>query len=369
MIPFYLMQIDDDVEGMDFNALVDTPAHMKGFHAFNGKQPKIIKQYFNEEKRIVTGVAISADQPIYRIDEQIGEHYVVFKREDIQKIAIKMMANGYLHNVNEMHDLNKPLKDMILFESYFVNDDLTNIPSAFESQNLKAGTWIISYKVENDQAWEMIKSGSVQGFSIEGWFKKTPIKVKGQFTLKNKVKSKQNKMKKDGFFARVFGAKSVFGSAITTDGIEISWEGDLAEGIEAFITDEAGEQMLAPEGDHSWENEDGSMTVITIDGSGIITAIQNVEAEVSEDEQSSDESDASQDDLVEVEEAMKKIIADSDEKFAAIEKQNEELKSNVEKLEAQVKQLCTELDSYVDGGQKFNRKEKSNAKHWSDFSK
>lgn len=368
MIPFYLMQIDEETEGMDFMGLVDTPAHMKGFHAFNQSTAKIVKQFFNEEQRIITGVAISSDQPIYRVDEEIGEHFVVFKREDIQKIAIKMMNNGYLHNVNEMHDSNKVLKDMILFESYFVNDELSNIPDQFKNQNLKAGTWIVSYKVNNDKAWADIKSGKVQGFSIEGWFKKTPILVKGQFSKKNNLKSKTKKMKKDGFFARVFGAKSVFGSAVTVDGIEISWEGDLAEGIEAFITDEAGEQMLAPEGDHSWESEDGSMTVITVDGNGIITAIQNVEAEAAaEEEQAADET--ADEEMKEVEEAMKKIIADSNEKFAAKDAEISELKSTVEKMESQIKQLCTELDAYVDGGQKFKRKEKSEGSDWRKFSK
>jgi predicted RNase H-like nuclease (RuvC/YqgF family) len=136
------------------------------------------------------------------------------------------------------------------------------------------------------------------------------------------------------------------------------------EGIEAFITDEAGEKMLAPEGDHSWENEDGSMTVITVDGNGIITGIQEVEPTPAEDEESAVDAE-----VKEIEEAMRKILKDSEMRFNAVEANNAALKSTIEKMETQIKQLCTELDAYVDGGQKFKRKEQSGERDWKKFSK
>ena len=117
MLPIYKMIIGEEVDGMDALALVSEPAHRKAFEFFNGKTERV-KQYFNEEKRIVTGVAISVDLPIYRRDEDLGEHYVIFSKEDTLAIAQKMFKKGYMHNVNEMHDLNKKVKDIYLFESY-----------------------------------------------------------------------------------------------------------------------------------------------------------------------------------------------------------------------------------------------------------
>jgi len=55
-IPFYIMTIDQDVDGMDYMGLVDAPAHMKGYQRFakQVKGSKItdirIKDQFNEEK-------------------------------------------------------------------------------------------------------------------------------------------------------------------------------------------------------------------------------------------------------------------------------------------------------------------------------
>ena len=59
MLPIYKLSIDDNSDtGVDYNAFVDSTAHQKGFIAF-GKQA--INYSFNEEKRIVTGVMISAN--------------------------------------------------------------------------------------------------------------------------------------------------------------------------------------------------------------------------------------------------------------------------------------------------------------------
>ncbi len=182
MIPFFTLEIDDTVVGMDFNALVDAPAHMKKFISFSKEEKKVvIKSHFNEEKRIVTGVAIASDLPIYRNDEEIGPHYVVFKAETIKKIAIKMAENGYVNNVNEMHDSNKEIEGMALFESYFVDKEAGIYPEMFVDQNLQNGTWIVSYKVNNDDTWSKIKDGTFMGFSIEGWFNKIPMKLQGDF--------------------------------------------------------------------------------------------------------------------------------------------------------------------------------------------
>lgn len=180
-LPLYRLTIDLEAEGMDYMGLVDTPAHGKGWQAFSKirkAKAKAKRQYFNDEKRIVTGVAIATNLQIYRRTEDGFEYNVYFTKEDTKEIAIKLAENGYMNNVNEMHDMNKEVSDMVLFESYFIEDDKRNIPDAFEDQNLQPGTWITSYKVNNDEVWEKIKDGEFYGFSIEGWFKEVEVNIK-----------------------------------------------------------------------------------------------------------------------------------------------------------------------------------------------
>ena len=37
-------------------------------------------------------------------------------------------------------------------------------------EDVKDGSWFGSFKVENDDVWNMVKEGKVKGFSVEGIF-------------------------------------------------------------------------------------------------------------------------------------------------------------------------------------------------------
>ena len=70
--PLINMTIDDHEEtGVDFIALVDTPAIEREWMAFN-KQNKLEFKVENEDQRLIMGAIMVADLPIYRRDEQLG---------------------------------------------------------------------------------------------------------------------------------------------------------------------------------------------------------------------------------------------------------------------------------------------------------
>lgn len=341
MLPIYKMILTEETEGMDFIALVDSPAHMKAFEYFNGKSEQV-KYHFNEDKRIVTGVAIAVDLPIYRRDEQFGEHYVVFDKKETMQIAQKMFKGGYLNNVNEMHDSNKQIKDIYLFESYFVDNARgVKAPDTFESQNLKDGSWIVSYKVDNDKVWNDIKKGKHIGFSIEGWFDKKFIKTK-QTQMKKQSKS---------LFEMVFG-KAKFETATTVEGVEVAWTGALEVGTELRVVTEEGE-VLAPEGMHSIEME-GTTMVITVDGNGIVTAIEEMPVEEVPAEVAPE---------AVTPEAVAEVVAEMSKQLKA---EIESLKAENSKFSKQIETLVNELDK--ENKRKFNTTPKS-TKTWRNFTK
>lgn len=445
IIPFYTLEVDNTVEGMDFMGLVDLPAHMKSFIKFGKDDKKApVKTHFNDEQRIVTGVAIAVDLPIYRNDEEYGEHYVVFKAAEAKKIAIKMMENNYLHNVNEMHDSNKALKGLTLFESYFIDEDKGLYPEMFKDQNLKKGSWIVSYKVNNDDAWDKIKSGEFAGFSIEGWFKKVPLRLKGQFNAKRiklakiqqmstwdlevmeetmdfgtvlhyayrdaegtlydgghlqsgeyvapdgkkimvdsrgavvmidgKAKEAQRStktktsMKKKGFFAKLMAGLATFASAMTTDGIEIFWDGDLKKGTECYYMDENGEKVLVKEGTHSWKNEDGTSTVITVDGKGLLTADPET---VTEDMGAGGAGGDGGEDMSETEQAIEELHKVYEARFKKLEGEKTALSGQLADLTKKFGAAMAQLDKLTGdgdgGGGEF--KGGKTRKTWKDKSK
>jgi hypothetical protein len=85
-LPIYEIMIDlnDPDTSVSFNSLVVHPAHEKMFNTFS----KQVKYQFNDDEQIITGIAISADTPIYRREEQSNEeYYVVFTPKAIKDIV------------------------------------------------------------------------------------------------------------------------------------------------------------------------------------------------------------------------------------------------------------------------------------------
>lgn len=121
----------------------------------------------NEEKRIVSGVAMVADLPIYRRDSIRGEYYVMFDKEAIFKLAKKWARNNKYSSVNQHHE--SEVGGVHLLESYIIDRERgVNPPMGFES--ISDGSWFVSYLVDNNDVWAKVKDGEFKGFSVEGFF-------------------------------------------------------------------------------------------------------------------------------------------------------------------------------------------------------
>jgi len=270
----------DDLSGVDFNSFVESPAHYKNFQAFNKHQAK--KQLFvNDEKRIVRGVMISANQSIPRYDKELGKFYVYFGIETIDKIIEKFFKSQNTSKVNIEHNPMEVAEGVFMKESYQV-DGKVHLPDP--TIGSKIGDWVAAYKVDNKEIWNKIKEGSINGFSVEGFFSHLERKLK----TSNNKKQKMNK-KKTTFSALLAGFKEVFASEesfaeVTTDaGIVLSYEGALEAGTALMITDaESEESTSAPEGVYALAGDDAGKSLV-VDASGIITEIIEDSAEDAEE--------------------------------------------------------------------------------------
>lgn len=122
----------------------------------------------DEDQRIITGPLMLADTPIYRKD-QTGEYYVYFDKDTIKTIAQKFFKKGYQSNVNLMHDGDKVVDGLTMYESWITDKSRGVLPmKGFE--DVPDGSWFGSFVVDNDQVWAMVKDGKVKGFSVEGVF-------------------------------------------------------------------------------------------------------------------------------------------------------------------------------------------------------
>lgn len=179
-LPIYQLEISDDLNDgaeVDFVALVDKPAIERNFLKFKEERANFAIQ--SEERRIVSGALMLADTPIYRNDEN-GEYYVTFTASTIEKIAQKFFKKGYQSNVNLMHDGNQEVEGVTMFESW-IKDKARGVAPMKGFEDAPEGSWFGSFKVENEDVWDRVKSGEFKGFSVEGVFnykkEKQPMSV------------------------------------------------------------------------------------------------------------------------------------------------------------------------------------------------
>jgi hypothetical protein len=114
-----------------------------------------------------------ANLPIYRKSPDGFEFYVVFDADTIEQLVMKYYKAGLQHSVNLMHN-GIQVEGVYMFESFIV-DSQRGIAAPKGFENVPDGSWFGSYKIENEEVWNLVKAGKFRGFSVEGIFLKKLI--------------------------------------------------------------------------------------------------------------------------------------------------------------------------------------------------
>lgn len=203
-LPIYdiFIDLDDPQTGLDANSGVLNPAHELLVTAFNGQKRKVSfsssslrkditesfnkTMKFNDEDQTIYGVAISADKPIYRNDG-IEEYYVRFTPKAISDIIHDYSRKERFNNFNIEHNSEKLEDGVYMILSYQIDSKKgLTAPQRFENES--EGTWILGYKVENTDIYNMFKDGTIQGFSVEGTF------IMDEFSMASALEKKFNEV-------------------------------------------------------------------------------------------------------------------------------------------------------------------------------
>ena len=167
-LPLYELLFDDNADstlGCSKISLVEDPAVEEFFLKFSkDEQEKEHKSFYfkDDSKRIITGIAMRANYPIYR-NQDGQEFYVQFSKDTIDKMMQKFMKEQRVFDISLDH--NQDVRDCYLIESFIINKERGICPNEFS--DVEDGSWIISVKIENQDVWNKICSGEVKGFSIE----------------------------------------------------------------------------------------------------------------------------------------------------------------------------------------------------------
>lgn len=167
-IPVYLIDIDldDESTGMGAISFVEDPAIESNFICFDKDSKPMMFKVENEMEHKVTGCAIWCNKQIYRYSPEIGEYYVVFNKETIDKIVHKYAKQGLNNLVDLQHD-GEMIEGVVMVE-YFIKDTEKGInPKGFE--DIDDGSLFVTYKIEDEKLWNEIiaPDSEFKGFSIE----------------------------------------------------------------------------------------------------------------------------------------------------------------------------------------------------------
>jgi hypothetical protein len=160
----YELQYTKGETGVFRMSTVESPATKTTLVMFDDESKLL--QFADEEKQVIYSVAMRPNILIPRKDIN-GEPAMVFYSEDtVNNLQQNFFKNNSHNGATVNHD-GKVRSDMYCFESWIVRneDQAKSIPEL----NAKVGDWVLAQKVDNPEVWADIKSGKLQGFSIEAY--------------------------------------------------------------------------------------------------------------------------------------------------------------------------------------------------------
>ena len=292
-LPVYQACVTDEDTGMFRISLVDDPAVQSNFQAFDAQRRIRMYAISDEAQRLVLGVVMRADFPIYRRDEN-GEYYIIYKPEEIRKMAEKYLLEGRQNAVNLMHKAGTDTDGVQMVQYFIKGKGLA--PEGFDE--ISDGSLFAEFHIVNDEIWDAVKAGTYKGFSLEGVFEMVPEQDKarveeivdeldGKFSNQpNTLMSKLQKIRAG--LARLLAQ---FGNVTTDKGV-LAWDGDedLKAGDRVYIEDQDGNRTDPEDGDY--RTEDGKTIVVE---NNQVAEIRDPEAEVAP--QGEDGDDTREDDV------------------------------------------------------------------------
>lgn len=338
-LPVYRAILGDNTDGMERISLVDLPAVESDFLAFDKEKRPMMFAVENEEKRIIRGVVMRADYPIYRIGTGGYEYFILFEKETIRQMAQKYLRESRQNEINLMHEDGTEVQGVEMVQWFIKDTDNGISPKGFEE--ISDGSLFAEFKVENNDVWESVKKGEFKGFSLEGLFSHELMQMSSaKAEIINNINEIEDMTKLDKIkdaLSKVLVQEEVKCGNIGTDKGVLHWEGEetIAVDMEVWQEDEAGERIAVENGDYTLE--DG--TIIRV-AEGKVTEIVEKEAEVEEE---TTEEETTEEEMAE--DTTEEEVPEEEE--AAPEVDVVALQERVDGLEAQVAELTAVLEEIV----------------------
>jgi len=158
---------EDSTKGVFSISLVENPATKEMFIQLSeAKQHEIKLSTIDEEQRLLVGLVLEPDAPVYR--NQDGEEFhIVFRKDTINKLAHNFFKGDYHKNSSIEHNAKEKITGVTFVESWIVTDQKRDKSNVYGLE-YPEGSWLVAMKVDSDEIWnDYVKTGKVKGFSVD----------------------------------------------------------------------------------------------------------------------------------------------------------------------------------------------------------
>jgi len=271
MKTFQISYDPEQNKGIYALSVVKSPAMESKFITLKDASKPIKLATISDERRVLMGVALIPDKPIYRNDPEMGEYNIVFSADTIEKAAYDFIRNGNSNNSTIEHEIDLGSDKVSVVESWII-EDTNKDKSRKYGFDEPVGSWMVTMKIHDDAVWAMAKAGEIQGFSIDGFFNLNEVKMS-----ETKGSNKWEQFK--ALFAEAPEAKAVkLGEVKSADGtVTMEFEGETLEaGVAISIVGEEG-NVPVPVGEYELEGD--QILVVVEEG-----VVDSVSAKVAEED-------------------------------------------------------------------------------------
>ena len=165
----YEVVIDEENPQSGINAisLVSSPAIEIDFIALSKDKKEQLIKLADQDRQVLMGAALVPNKPIPRVANG-EEFYIMFSKETIRRASELYFMRNRQQSATLEHE--GAVDGITTVESWIV-EDVELDKSKKYGFNVPVGTWMVAMKVDNKDIWtNLVKTGEVKGFSIEGFF-------------------------------------------------------------------------------------------------------------------------------------------------------------------------------------------------------
>ena len=161
---FELIIEDEDIDGVFAMSFVSDPAieeHGMFFH----KDEVTFKEI--EEEGLFVAPILIPNKKILRIDGEGKPYEVFFSPKTIKKLSQLYLKKKFQDSVTIEHE--DKVENITLVESWLKESKLQD-KSKLYGIDVPVGSWLGTFKIENEEVKEMFRKGEISAVSIEGLF-------------------------------------------------------------------------------------------------------------------------------------------------------------------------------------------------------